>query len=295
VPVRRCAHFVPGANEKMLAKGLDTAADALVLDLEDAVLPERKDEARTVIADWLAEVDFGRHERVVRINPVDTPWFRADVEATMAHPPDAYLVPKVHGPGDVRLVDRLVGELEGRYGHPAGGTTLIVLATETPRALLDIGQLACVPRVDALTWGAEDLSAAIGARRNRDENGRLLPLFEHARTMTMLAAAAAGVQPFDTAWVDVTDPEGLAAECRDSAAIGFTGKFSIHPSQIDVINEIFTPSAEDVEESRELLAELERNRAEGRMAFRFRGQMVDVPHFTRARRILATADALAAR
>ena len=294
MPIRRCAHFVPGANEKMLAKGLDTAADALVLDLEDAVLPERKDEARTVIAGWLAEVDFGRHERVVRINPVDTPWFRADVEATMAHPPDAYLVPKVHGPGDVRLVDRLVGELEGRYGHPAGGTTLIVLATETPRALLDIGQLACVPRVDALTWGAEDLSAAIGARRNRDENGRLLPLFEHARTMTMLAAAAAGVQPFDTAWVDVTDPEGLAAECRDSAAIGFTGKFSIHPSQIDVINEAFTPSDQEIADSRELLAELERHRAEGRMAFRFRGRMVDAPHFAQARRTLAVAEQLGA-
>ena len=282
--IRRCAHFVPGANEKMLAKALDTEADALVLDLEDAVLPERKDDARAVIADWLGAVDFGRQERIVRINPLDTPWFRADVEATMVHPPDAYLVPKVYGPDDVRAVDRLGGEIERRYGHPAGATTLIVLATETPRALLAIDQLICVPRVDALSWGAEDLSAAIGARRNRDGAGRLLPLFEHARTMTMLAAAAAGVQPFDTAWVDVTDPDGLRAECRDSAAIGFTGKFSIHPSQIEVINEAFTPSPDEIEESRELLDELERHRAEGRMAFRFRGRMVDAPHFTQASR-----------
>ena len=290
--IRRCAHFVPGANEKMLAKGLDTEADALVLDLEDAVLPERKDDARAVIAGWLADVDFGRHERVVRINPVDTPWFRADIEATMAGPPDAYLVPKVHGPDDVRLVDRVVTEMERRYGHPAGGTTLIVLATETPRALLRIADLVCVARVDALTWGAEDLSAAIGARRNRDGSGRYLPLFEHARTMTMLAAAAAGVQPFDTAFVDITDPDGLRAECRDSASVGFTGKFSIHPSQIDVINEAFTPSAAEIEESRELLAELEENRRDGRMAFRFRGRMVDAPHFAQARRTLAVAEQL---
>jgi citrate lyase subunit beta / citryl-CoA lyase len=294
VRIRRCAHFVPGANEKMLGKSLETAADALVLDLEDAVLPERKDEARGVIAGWLGEVDFGRHERVVRINPVDTPWFRADVEATMVHPPDAYLVPKVRSPADVRLVDRLVGELERRHGHRLGGTTLIVLATETPEALLRIGELACAPRVDALTWGAEDLSAALGARRNRDDGGRFLPLFEHARTMTMLAAAAAGVQPFDTAWVDVTDADGLRAECRDSAAIGFTGKFSIHPSQIEVINEAFTPSSAEVDEARELLAELERQRAGGRMAFRFRGRMVDAPHFAQAHRVLALAERLAA-
>ena len=292
VRVRRCAHFVPGADDRMLDKSLRTAADALVLDLEDAVVPERKDDARRTIAGWLADVDFGRQERIVRINPIDTPWFRDDLEATMVHPPDAYLVPKVHGGGDVRIVDRIVGELERRHGHPAGGVRLVVLATETPAALLDIAGVACVPRVDALTWGAEDLSAAVGARRNRDAAGRYLPLFEHARTMTILAAAAAAVQPFDTVFTDVTDPDGLRRDCEDGAAIGFTGKFSIHPSQIDVINEAFTPTAQEVEDSRELLAELERHRAEGRMAFRFRGRMVDVPHFTQARRILDLAESL---
>ncbi len=290
--IRRCAHFVPGANEKMLGKALATAADALVLDLEDAVTPERKDDARAVIAAWLGDVDFGRQERVVRINPVDSPWFRADVEATMANPPDAYLVPKVFGPGDVVLVDRIVTELERQHGHEPGSVKLIVLATETPSATLVIEQLTCVARLDALTWGAEDLAAAIGARRNRDANGRFLPVFEHARTMTMLTAAAAGIQPFDTAFVDVTDPDGLRTECDDSAAMGFTGKFSIHPSQIDIINEAFTPSADEVEACRELLADLEVHRAEGRMAFRFRGRMVDAPHFAQARRILAVAEAL---
>ena len=134
--VRRCAHFVPGANEKMLGKSMATAADALVLDLEDAVTPENKDEARGIICGWLADVDFGRQERMVRINPVDTPWFRADVEATMVNPPDSYLVPKLHSAGEVRMIDRIIGDLERQHGHPVGGVKLVLLATETPAGAL---------------------------------------------------------------------------------------------------------------------------------------------------------------
>lgn len=292
--IRRCAHFVPGASEKMLQKGLATQADALVLDLEDAVTPENKDSARVEICRWLADVEFGRQERMVRINPLDTPWFRADVEATMVHPPDSYLIPKLHGPGEVRLIDRILADLERQHGHEPGSVKLVVLATETPAGLLATGEIPCVPRVDAVTWGAEDLSAALGAKRNRDDDGRYLPLFEHARTMTMISAAANGVQPLDTVFTDVTDPDGLRRDCREAAAIGYTGKISIHPSQIDIINEEFTPSATDIADARELLAELEVQRQEGKMAFRFRGRMVDVPHFTQARRILDLADALGA-
>ncbi len=295
VTMRRCAHFVPGANEKMLDKALATEADALVLDLEDAVTPENKDSARATVSSWLADVDFGPKERMVRINPLDTPWFRADMEATMVNPPDSYLVPKVHGPDDVRLVDRVVSELEAKYGHVPGSVKLVVLGTETARGFQNIAEIPCVPRVDALTWGAEDLSAALGARRNRGLDGKYLPLFEQARTACMVSAAAAGVQPLDTVFVDITDPDALRRDCLDGAWIGFTGKISIHPSQIDVINEVFTPSAEDVARSRALLDELAVQQAEGKMAFRFEGQMVDVPHFTQAKRILALAEALANR
>ena len=293
--VRRCAHFVPGANEKMLTKAMATEADALVLDLEDAVTPENKDEARSVVAGWLSDVDFGRQERMVRINPIDTPWFRADMEATMVNPPDSYLVPKIQGPDDVRLVDRVVSELEAQHGHPSGSVKLVVLGTETPRGFQSIADIPCVARVDALTWGAEDLSAAIGARRNRGPDGKYLPLFEQARTACMIAAAAAGVQPLDTVFTDVTAPDALRQDCLDAAWIGFTGKISIHPSQIDVINEVFTPSAEDVARAQALLDELAVQQAQGKMAFRFEGQMVDVPHFTQAKRILALAAALKQR
>ncbi|MEM7337477.1 MAG: CoA ester lyase [Actinomycetota bacterium] len=290
--VRRAAHFVPGANEKMFTKALGTEADALILDLEDAVTPEQKDSARAVISEWLKVVPFGAKERMVRINPIDTPWFRADLEATMVDPPDSYMIPKVHGPDDVRLVDRVVTELEGLHGHEPGSVKLVVLGTETPRGFQNIDAIPCVDRIDALTWGAEDLSAAIGARRNRGPDGAYLPLFEQARTACMISAAAAGVQPLDTVFVDVTDPDGLRQDCLDAAWIGFTGKISIHPSQIDVINEVFTPSEDDIDRARALLAELELQQANGRMAFRFEGQMVDVPHFTQARRTLALAESL---
>ena len=293
--VRRCAHFVPGANEKMLTKALATEADALVLDLEDAVTPENKDEARGIVSSWLADIDFGPQERMVRINPIDTPWFRADIEATMVNPPDSYLVPKIHGPDEVRMIDRVVSDLEAQHGHEPGSVKLVLLGTETAAGFQNIAHLPSVARVDGLTWGAEDLSAALGARRNRGPDGKYLPLFEQARTACMVSAAAAGVQPLDTVFVDVTDPDALRQDCLDGAWIGFTGKISIHPSQIDVINEIFTPSDEDVARARALLDELKVQQAAGKMAFRFEGQMVDVPHFTQARRILALADALASR
>ncbi len=287
--LRRSVHFVPGANEKFLEKSLALAADSLVLDLEDAVTPDRKDEARDVVTRWLGEVDFGRQERVVRMNPLDSPWGRRDLEVTMEAPPDAYVVPKVRSLEDVRAIDALLGELESRHGHPVGGVKLIVLGTETPQGIMNIATLCDCARVDALTWGAEDLSAALGARRNRDERGEFLDVFKHCRIMTLLAAAAAEVQPLDTVFVDVRDLEGLRRESLEAAWMGFTGKITIHPDQIPVVLEAFTPSADEIEESRALLEAFEKQRSEGRMTFSFRGQMVDVPHLNRARKILEHA------
>ena len=280
---------MPGANQKLLEKSLTLAADSLVLDLEDAVTPENKDSARETVAGWLRDVDFGRQERIVRMNPLDSPWGRRDLEVTMQHPPDAYMVPKVRSAEDVYAIEALLGEFEERYGHARGSVKLIVLGTETPEGVLNISTLCESPRVDALTWGAEDLSAALGARRNRDENGDFLEVFRYCRTMTLLAAVAGGVQPLDTVFVDVRDEDGLRRECREGAWMGFTGKITIHPAQIPVVIEAFTPSREEIEESRELLAAFEEHRREGRMAFAFRGQMVDVPHMERARTILERA------
>ncbi|MBI2963210.1 MAG: CoA ester lyase [Deltaproteobacteria bacterium] len=291
VRLRRSAHFVPSANEKMLAKSLATAADSLVLDLEDAVTPERKDEARAVVAGWLATVDFAGKERIVRLNPLETPWGRADVAATMVHPPDAYLVPKIRTLDDVLLLDAEIAAREREHGHAPGGVKLILVATETPQGVLNLPTFTRCQRVNALTWGAEDLSAAIGARRSRDEHGDYLEVFRHCRLQTLLCAAAAGVQPLDTAFVDIRNLEGLRRDCRDAAWMGFTGKITIHPDHVPIVNEMFSPSPEEAAEALELVAAFEAAQREGRMAFQFRGAMVDMPHLTRARTIVAQARA----
>ena len=188
--IRRAAHFVPGANDKMLTKSLATAADCLILDLEDAVTPDNKDSARATVATWLADVDFGRQERVVRINPLGSPWCEADIAETMVSPPDGYLVPKVNNASEIARLDDIISGHEATHGHPAGGVKLLVLGTETPQGLLNIGDLAKHDRVDALTWGAEDLSASIGSRGNRGADGAYLPVFEYARVMCLLGATA---------------------------------------------------------------------------------------------------------
>ena len=290
--IRRSSHFVPGANERMLAKSLATAADSLVLDLEDAVTPDNKDSARATVAEWLADVDFGAKERVVRINPLDSPWCAADVEATMAVPPDAFLVPKVNNAAEVAQLDGMIARWELEHGHRPGGVVLLVLGTETPQGLLNIGDLARHDRVDALTWGAEDLSAAMGSKANRDASGAYLPVFEYARVMCLVGATAWGKQPLDTVYVDFRDGAGLAAECATSAAMGYTGKITIHPAQIDIVNAAFTPSADELADATELLEAFVAAEAAGLMAFAHKGQMVDVPHLTRARKMFATAEAI---
>lgn len=287
--LRRSLHFVPGANDKMLKRSLETAADGLVLDLEDAVTPGRKEEARRAVADWLALVDFAGKERTVRINPLATPWGLDDIAATMANPPEAYVVPKVSSLAELDVIDQEIGRLEAAHGLPPGGVGLILVATETPLAVINIATFPRCPRVIALSWGAEDLSAALGSSRNRRPDGSFLDVYRHCRVQTLLSAAAGGVQPIDTVYVDIRNRDGLTIECREAAWMGYTGKITIHPDQIDIVNAAFTPSADEVAEAERLLAAMAEAEAEGRMAIAFEGNMADVPHLNRARRILARA------
>lgn len=290
--LRRSVHFVPGANEKMLLKSLALEADTLVLDLEDAVTPERKDSAREVVAGWLRDVDFGRQERMVRINPLATPWGLADLRACMATPPDSFMVPKPRTLADLTAIDAEISRLEAEFGHPAGGVGLLIVATETAEGTLNMATFTQCTRVRALSWGAEDLAADLGAIRNRDEQGQYLDVFKHCRIQTLLCAVAGDVQPIDTVFVDIRDFDGLRRESRDAAWMGFTGKITIHPDQVPIVNAAFTPSDEVVAEAEELLAAFAEAEADGRMAFAFRGQMVDVPHLERAKRIVARSRAI---
>ncbi len=288
--LRRSCHFVPGANEKMLTKSLATAADCLILDLEDAVTPDRKDSARQEVARWLQEVDFDQQEKTVRMNPLDSPWGLQDLEVTMAFPPDAYVVPKISTLDELNVISAKLTELEQRYGHVENSVELILVCTETPLSALNIATFPQCERVSAMSWGAEDLSAALGAPRNRRPDGSYLGVYEHCRNMTLLSAVAGNVMPIDTVYVDFNDTQGLRDECQEAAWMGFTGKITIHPNQIDVVNEYFSPSASEVDEASRLIEAFAEAEQEGLMAISFEGKMVDVPHLTRARNTLARAN-----
>ena len=287
---RRSLHFVPGGNERMIARALTLAADGLILDLEDAVSPDRKAVTRPIVRGWLEKRDFGGRERWIRMNPIATGFGRADLEETIAGRPDGYVVPKPCSAADIREVAQVLDGLEHRHGIPHGTTRLTVIATETPEGLLNIKEVAAAsPRTIAISWGVEDLGAAMSLGRVRDREGKYLDIPRHARVMCAISAAAAGVEALDTVYTDIADLDGLRRECEDAVDMGFTGKISIHPGQIEVINAAFTPSASVVEEARQLVAEFADARKRGVYAFTFKGQMVDAPHLTRALKILARA------
>ena len=287
---RRSLHFVPGGNERMIAKALTLPADGLILDLEDAVAPDRKAEARPIVRRWLTDLDFGGRERWVRMNPLATGLGVPDLEETIAGRPDGYVVPKPRHAGDIRDVAQHLDRLEHHHGIAHGSTRLVLIATETPEGLLNIREVATAsPRTVAISWGIEDLGAAMGLPRTRDAQGKYLDVPRYARVMCAVAASAAGVDAIDTVYTDIADLDGLRAECEDGVAMGFSGKISIHPSQIAVINDAFTPSTAVVDEARELIALFDEHARRGVYAFTFKGQMVDAPHLTRARKLVARA------
>ncbi len=287
--LRRSCHFVPGANEKMLVKSLESNADCLILDLEDAVTPDRKASARATVAEWLGSADFKGKERTVRMNPLDTPWGLADLEVTMRHAPDAYVVPKISTLDELNTISAELDKWEVHYGHPPDSVQLILVTTETPLSALNLGTFTQCGRVAAMSWGAEDLSAALGAPRNRKPDGTYLDVYRHCRAMTLLAAAAGSVAPIDTVFVDFKDDRGLAEECQEVAWMGYTGKITIHPSQIDIVNAAFSPTQDEVDEAHRLIAAFAEAEAQGLMAISFEGKMVDVPHLRRAEKTLARA------
>jgi len=284
--VRRSLHFVPGGNERMIQKALGLAADGLILDLEDAVTPEKKAATRPIVRRWLEALDFGNKERWVRMNPIFTEYGEADLEETIAGRPTGYVVPKPRRAEDIRRIVAILERLEERHALPAGSTRLLPIATETPEGLLNIREVAgASPRIAAISWGIEDLGAAMGLPRTRDAEGRYLDIPRYARVMCAVAAAAAGVEAIDTVYTDIADLEGLSRECREGVAMSFAGKISIHPGQIEVINREFTPSRAEADDALALIAAFEEHAARGAGAFAWKGQMMDMPHLTRARKI----------
>ena len=277
--------FVPADSERKLAKAAGTDADALILDLEDAVDPGERPRARELAHEFLG----GRDDTWVRINPIETADAARDLEAVLPAAPAGIVLPKPPSADAVVRLAAILDELEDRHGLAHGGTRVLPLCTEHPRALFTLdGYIGSTPRLAGLSWGAEDLSAAIGATTNRDEAGNWLPTFEMARSLCLVAAAAAHVPAFDTVFTDFRDEKGLANYAKTARRDGFQGMLAIHPAQVGVINDAFLPSAQEVEHARRIVALFRDNPDAGALALD--GRMVDRPHLVQAERLLAMVE-----
>ncbi len=288
-PLLKSMLFVPGDSEKKMAKAHGTRASALILDLEDAVSIERIDIARDMTREYLAShTDRVRQQVWVRVNPLSTPLALPDLAAVVGGAPDGIVLPKVESAQDVVRLDHYLTALEQRDGVAHGTVRILVVATETPQAVFALDSYRGVsPRLAGLTWGAEDLSTAIGASTNRGEDGEFEFTYQVARALCLLGAHAAGVQAVDTLSVDFRDAERLKRDVRASRRAGFSGKIAIHPDQVDIINTGYSPDDDEIRHARAVIAAFEK--AGGAGTVQLDGKMIDKPHLVQARRVLAAA------
>jgi citrate lyase subunit beta / citryl-CoA lyase len=284
--------FVPADDAKKLDKAMACGADALIVDLEDSIPAQGKAHARMRAAAFIGEAGkvAQRPRLLVRINGFATGLADADLDAVVPARPDAIMLPKAEGGPDVVRADAKLSAREAISGLPDGSIRIVAIATETATALFLAGTYGgASARLEGLTWGAEDLSAELGAETNRDGEGRFLDPYRLARALCLAGAAAARVQAIDTVAVDFRNAAALRQESEEARRDGFTGKMAIHPAQVPIINEVFTPSAAALAEARAVIAAFEANPDRGTVGID--GVMYDRPHLERARQLLARATA----
>ncbi|HYZ63811.1 MAG TPA: CoA ester lyase [Acetobacteraceae bacterium] len=293
--ILRSMLFVPGDSERKLARGEASPADALILDLEDSVSPERTEIARGMVRAYLdARPDRTRQQLWVRVNPLSTEKALPDLAAIVGGAPDGIVLPKPDSAADVVLLGHYLTALEQREGVPRGRIRIIPVATETAKAVFTLGSYAgSSDRLVGMTWGAEDLSAALGASTNKAESGAYAFTYELARSLCLAGAVAADVQPIDTLYVDFRDPAGLAEDSRASRRLGFTGRIAIHPDQIAPINAAYSPDEAEIAHARRVVAAFAA--APGTGVVGLDGKMLDMPHLKQANRLLAMAELMAQR
>jgi len=280
--------FTPADSAKKLDKAMTSGADAVIVDLEDSIAPDGKARARGSAAAFLKEAIAlkARPQLIVRVNGLQTGLIDADLDAVALAAPDAIMLPKAEGGSSVIHADAKLAVREAQSGLPDGHIKIIALATETAASLFVAGTFAgASARLAALTWGAEDLSAELGAHTNRDAQGRFLDPYRLARVLCLAGAAAAAVPALDTVYVDFRDSDGLRRECEDACRDGFTGKLAIHPAQVPIINAVFTPSPEALAQARAIVDAFAAHPGAGVVAIG--GVMYDRPHLARATRLLA--------
>ena len=279
--------FVPGDSEKKIAKSESFAPDAVILDLEDSVALANKPAARSIVSDYLTSANR-RCALYVRINPLDTPDALTDLATVMAAQPDGIMLPKAGSAHDCVQLSHYLDAFEAQHDTPHGHTRIIPVATEVPEAVFALGNYAIVgARLAGITWGAEDLAAAIGAIDNRDEAGEWSQPFELTRSLCLFGASAAQVAAIDTLHADYKDDAGLAASSRRARRDGFAGRLAIHPAQVAIINEAFTPSEAEVAHAHEVIALFAANPSVGTLGLN--GKMLDMPHLVQAQKTVALA------
>ena len=282
--------FVPGDDPRKLAKAMASGADALILDLEDSVAPSGKVPARQMLRDFIfdARRQSPRPRLFVRINGLETGLAGPDLDAIMPAGPDGIMLPKSRSGADVQHLGAKLAVGEAENGLPDGACAIIPLVTETAASLFGLASYAgASQRLLGMAWGAEDLSAALGAQTNRLPDGDFTAPYQLARTLTLVGARAAAVEPIDTVFTAFRDEAGLRRDCEAARRDGFTAKMAIHPAQVPVINETFTPSPEVVARAQAIIAAFAENPQAGVIALG--DEMLDRPHLLRAKGVLARA------
>jgi citrate lyase subunit beta/citryl-CoA lyase len=279
--------FVPGDSERKFARAKVCAADALILDLEDSVAPPRKAAARALVARLIDDAPDRAWSCFVRVNALDTGLTLDDLAAVVKPGLDAILIPKANGAAELEPIGARLDALEESAGMRQGSVKLACVATETPKAMFALGSYAPPhPRLVALTWGAEDLAAALGATDNKEADGSWTFPYQLARAQCLFAAAAAEVAAIDTVFTNFRDTGGLEQDCRRSRRDGFVGRLAIHPDQVAVINRAYSPSEAEIEHARKIVAAFDADPSAGTLGVD--GKMVDIPHLKAARKTLAS-------
>lgn len=285
--MRRSMLFLPGNNPNMIINAGCLGSDAIIFDLEDAVAPAEKDAARILVRNTLRYTDLSGCEVIVRINSVDTDYWKADLDAILPEKPNVILLPKSSTPADVILADSYISELEEKLGLPNMSVALMPLI-ETALGVENAFAIASsTKRVCAIFLGAEDLTADLRCKRTKE--GREI---EYARTRLVVAARAAGVDVYDTPFTDVNDDEGIVTDAKLAKALGFTGKASISPRHVEVINQVFSPTLAEIDYAYEVMDAIALAKKQGKGAISLYGKMIDAPIVARAEQTIAMAEAL---
>ena len=288
--MRRSMLFLPGNNPNLLINGNCLGADAVIFDLEDAVAPAEKDAARILVRNTMRYMDFGTCEMIVRINSIDTPYWRKDIDAVLPYKPSLILLPKTGTAQDALAADEYMKEVEQKLGMEPNTVGLMPLIETAMGVENSFAIASSTKRIKALFLGAEDLTADLQCKRTKE--GREI---EYARTRLVVAARAAGVDVYDTPFTDVNDDEGIVKDAEYAKALGFTGKSSISPRHVEVINRVFSPTMREIEYAYEVLEAIEEAKAQGKGAIALYGKMIDAPIVARAERTIAAAEALGIR